>query len=162
MLATALLAVGFASFQLAALDYRQLRFPIAAVALYGTSAALFWWTVSVTRGKLAACGQGCISPEVITSGPYRWIRHPFYTSYNLTWMAALAATGWWPLAIPVIVMAALYERFAREEELGFSTGALADQHEAYTRRTGKYFPGLAFAAGKQTQRQARGPGPTNQ
>ena len=147
MLVTALLAVGFACFQLAALYYRQLRFPIAALALYGTSAALFWWAVLVTGGKLAACGQGCVSPEVITSGPYRWIRHPFYASYNLTWMAGFAATGWWPPAIPVIVMAALYERFAREEELGFSTGALAGQHEAYTRRTGKYFPGIGVRSG---------------
>ena len=27
------------------------------------------------------------------SGPYRFVRHPFYTSYSLTWLAAAVATA---------------------------------------------------------------------
>jgi protein-S-isoprenylcysteine O-methyltransferase Ste14 len=142
MLLTAGLAVVSATLQLVTLGRRPLRFPTAALALYGISLVLFWRAVRVTRGKLAACGQGCVSPEVVTSGPYRYIRHPFYASYNLAWLAGFVATGWWPLAIVTIVMAALYERFAREEESGLSASALGGQYGEYRRRAGKYLPRL--------------------
>jgi protein-S-isoprenylcysteine O-methyltransferase Ste14 len=140
MLLTALLGVACATLQIDALDTRQLRFPEAALALYSASVALFWWAVLVTRGKLAACGQGCVSPEVVRAGPYRYIRHPFYASYNMTWLAGFAAVGWWPLAIGSIVMAALYERFAQEEEWGVSISPLAGEYREYKRRTGRYLP----------------------
>jgi protein-S-isoprenylcysteine O-methyltransferase Ste14 len=128
--------------QIIALDRRRLRFPIAALVFYGTSAVLFWWAVSITRRKLAACGQSSVSHEVVTAGPYRYIRHPFYAAYNLTWLAGFAATGWWPLAVSAAVMAAVYERAAREEERGFSASAMAGEYGAYKARTGKYLPRL--------------------
>ena len=142
MLVTALLGAVSGTLQIVAFHNRPSRpMPGAAIALYVMSAVLFWCAVVVTRGKLAACGEGCVSPEVVTSGPYRYIRHPFYMSYNLTWIAGFAATGWWPLAISAIVMAALYDRFAREEELGFATNPLAGEYREYTRRAGRYLPG---------------------
>jgi protein-S-isoprenylcysteine O-methyltransferase Ste14 len=125
---------------MATLWSRQLRFPSVAIALYGISAALFWWAVGVTRGKLAACGQKCVSPVVLEKGPYRVLRHPFYTAYNLTWLAGFAATGWWPIAITAFVMAVLYERSAREEERGFLNSALAAEYRKYRLRAGKYLP----------------------
>jgi protein-S-isoprenylcysteine O-methyltransferase Ste14 len=144
MLATALLAAVSAAVQLIALERRRVLFPVIALILYSASALLFWWAVSVTRGKLAACGQGSVSPEVVTVGPYRYVRHPFYTSYNLTWLAGFVATGWWPLAVAAIVMASLYERAAREEELGFSSSTLAEAYAIYKRRAGKYLPRIGF------------------
>ena len=140
MIATALLAAACAILQLIVLSQRPLPHPIAAVALYGFGAALFWWAVAVTRGKLAACGQGCVSPEVVTAGPYRLVRHPFYTAYNTIWAAGFAATAWWPLALAAVVMAVRYDQAAREEERGFAAGALAEEYAAYRRRTGKYLP----------------------
>jgi protein-S-isoprenylcysteine O-methyltransferase Ste14 len=140
MLITALSAVASAALQLFALGCRPLRFPFVALALHGAGAALFWWAVGVTQHKLAACGQGCVSQEVITGGPSHFIRHPFYAAYNLIWIAGLAATGWWPSAFVAVVMAVRYDRAAREEELGFASGALAAEYSAYKRRTGKYLP----------------------
>jgi protein-S-isoprenylcysteine O-methyltransferase Ste14 len=118
----------------------MLFFPGGGLVLYVASAALFWWCVSVTRGKLAACGQGCISATVLRSGPYRYIRHPFYLSYNLMWMAGYAATGWWVLAMSAAVMGCLYEYFAREEERGFLEGAMADDYRDYQLSAGRYWP----------------------
>jgi protein-S-isoprenylcysteine O-methyltransferase Ste14 len=140
MIVTALLAAASAVLQLTALRRRPLPHPIVAVALYGGGAALFWWAVAVTRGRLAACGQGCVSPEVVTAGPYRLIRHPFYTAYNVIWAAGFAATGWWPLVLAAVVMAVRYDQAAREEELGFGAGALAEEYATYRQRTGKYLP----------------------
>jgi protein-S-isoprenylcysteine O-methyltransferase Ste14 len=140
MLVTALLGLLCASLQMMALASRHLRFPVAAVVAYTSSVILFWWAVRVTRRKLAACGQGAVSHEVVTAGPYRYIRHPFYTSYNLAWVAGFVATAWWPLAIALAVMAELYARAAREEERGFSTSPLAEEYAAYKRRVGRFLP----------------------
>ena len=140
MLVTTLLAGSSLTLQILALDRRRVLLPIPALILYGTSLVLFWWAVSVTRGKLAACGQGSISSGLITCGPYRYIRHPFYTSYNLAWLAGLVATAWWPLAVAAAVMAALYERVAREEERGFAASALGEKYRLYRLRAGRYFP----------------------
>jgi protein-S-isoprenylcysteine O-methyltransferase Ste14 len=140
MTITALLAVVCAILQLIVLAQRPLPHPIASIALYGPGAALFWWAVAVTRGKLAACGQGWVSPEVVTAGPYRLIRHPFYTAYNMIWAAGFAATASWPLALAAVVMVFRYDQAAREEEQGFATGPLAEEYAAYRRRTGKYLP----------------------
>jgi protein-S-isoprenylcysteine O-methyltransferase Ste14 len=40
------------------------------------------------------------------------------------------------------VMAAVYERAAREEERGFLASALAGEYQSYRRRTGKYLPAV--------------------
>jgi protein-S-isoprenylcysteine O-methyltransferase Ste14 len=138
MLVTALLAIASTSLQIAALWRCAVRFPFVAFALYAISAALFWSAVAVTRGKLAACGQSYVSTEVVKEGPYRHIRHPFYAAYNLTWLAGYAATGWWPLAANAMLMGAVYERFARQEERSFLAGALAGEYREYQRQAGKY------------------------
>jgi protein-S-isoprenylcysteine O-methyltransferase Ste14 len=140
MLATALVAALCAALQIAALLIRLLRFPAAALSMYGCSAALFWWAVKVTRGQLAACGQGCVSSRIVRGGPYRYIRHPFYAAYNLTWLGGFVATGWWPLALTAVLMAAIYERFAREEERGLMAGPQGAAYREYRLRTGKYWP----------------------
>jgi protein-S-isoprenylcysteine O-methyltransferase Ste14 len=144
MLATAVLGFTFATLQLTALDRRPLPFPTAALLLYALSAGLFWWAVRVTRRKLAACGQRCVSSEVVAEGPYRYIRHPFYAAYDLTWLAGFVATGWWPLGLATLAMGALYECLAREEELAFLATSLATQYESYRQRTGKYLPRPVF------------------
>jgi protein-S-isoprenylcysteine O-methyltransferase Ste14 len=142
MLVTVLLASFSLTLQIVALGRRRILLPIPALALYGASLVLFWWAVSVTRRRLAACGQGSISPELVTAGPYRYIRHPFYTSYNLAWAAGFVATAWWPLAVAAAVMAALYDRAAREEECGFAASSLHESYRQYRSRTGRYFPRL--------------------
>jgi protein-S-isoprenylcysteine O-methyltransferase Ste14 len=139
---TASLAIPFAALNLAALFSRDLRSPISASVLYAASLALFWTSVSVSKGALAACGQSHISSCLVTNGPYRFVRHPFYVSYDLAWIAGFIATAWWPLVVIAIVMAALYERFVIEEERGFLDGALTQEYAAYKRRTGKYLPWL--------------------
>jgi protein-S-isoprenylcysteine O-methyltransferase Ste14 len=140
MLMTAFAAAVFAICQLAVLVRRPHRFALDALVLYGASATLFWWAVRVSHGKLAACGQGAVSTHVVGTGPWRYVRHPFYLSYNLTWFAGLVATAWWPLAVSAITMAALYEHFAREEERGFLKSSLALEYREYRRRAGKYLP----------------------
>jgi protein-S-isoprenylcysteine O-methyltransferase Ste14 len=140
MAATGLLAAALGVLQLVSIGRGDRMFPIAGLVLYCVSASLFWWAVSVTRGKLAACGQGCVSGAILRKGPYRLIRHPFYVSYNLMWIAGFAATGWWVLIVSAAVMACLYDGFARAEERGFIESSLAGEYREYQLATGRYWP----------------------
>jgi protein-S-isoprenylcysteine O-methyltransferase Ste14 len=143
MRATGLLAMLFCALNLVGLAGRPFFLPWLSALLYASGAVLFWSAVRVTRDKLAACGQRAVSPALVTSGPYRYVRHPFYAAYNLTWIAGFAATGWWPLGAAAVAMAALYDYFARQEERAFLATPLAAEYEVYRARTGRYFPNTA-------------------
>ena len=145
MIRTALLGAVCAITQITSIAIREIRLVIPAIALYIGSLVLFWSAVLVSRGKLAACGQESVPSELLDSGPYRYVRHPFYLAYNLTWLAGFAATAWWPLAVAVMVMATIYEQSARREEAEFLRSELAAAYRQYRRRTGKYVPRLAVS-----------------
>lgn len=78
---------------------------------------------------------------LVTSGPYRWVRHPLYTLGFFAWFlfGALAANWFfWAMTLAAIVL------------IGFRTpieeAKLIDEHgdayRAYMRRTGRYLPRL--------------------
>ncbi len=142
LIATAILGVGCAVWQLTLLAGPCNYLPGVAIPCYVASGSLFWWAVSVTKGRLAACGQGCVSAQVVTEGPYRYVRHPFYSAYNLAWIAGWLTTGSWELLATAVVMATVYESYAREEECGFMEGPLEGAYSEYRRRTGRYLPGI--------------------
>ena len=101
-----------------------LRGPVAPIALVllAASAALFLWTLLHNR-----LGNFNIRPVpkplglLVTSGPYRWIRHPMYTAVLLGagGLACLAQPGlawlvWAFLAGVLFVKSVLEERWMRE------------------------------------------------
>jgi protein-S-isoprenylcysteine O-methyltransferase Ste14 len=131
----------FAGVNLVSLLLRPLAHPWIAFVSYAAGAALFWLTVAATRGrKLAACFQGHVPATFLHTGPYRFIRHPFYTAYTIVWASGFVATGWWPLAIIAVFMGSLYACAAHKEELGFLRSSLGEEYRVYMRRTGRFLP----------------------
>jgi len=121
------------------------RFEIwaASVALvcYLGALGIFWWAIAVNRHQpLAACFSKGEQLHVTQAGPYRFIRHPFYCSYLLTWFAGAIATLSVTLGFTFAAMLALYFVAAREEEAKFRASSLAGTYEDYRRRTGQFFP----------------------
>lgn len=144
MALTGLSVPAFAAVNLAALATRPLTYPMAALLLDAASMALFWSAIAVTRGKrLAACFQGHVPAAIVRTGPYRRIRHPFYSSYILTWTSGCAATGWWPLAMIAAVMTGVYYCAARREEMGFLRSPLREEYRRWMRETGRFLPCLS-------------------
>ena len=87
------------------------------LVMYSASLLLFWWAVFATgRRRLPACFTSIEPVTLVTAGPYRFIRHPFYAAYLLAWSAgAVAASN--PLLIgSLIFMFVLYVRAAWGEE----------------------------------------------
>jgi|SRR5215467_10922753 len=141
MLFVGLVAPVFAGMHVFALFTRPLAHAGIALILYTAGLTLFWFAVAATRGRgLAFCFQGHVPPMIIRTGPYRAIRHPFYTAYTLVWVAGFVATGWGPLAAIAILMASLYTYSARQEEAGLLRSAFGEEYRAYRRQAGAFLP----------------------
>ena len=83
-----------------------------------------------------------VPDRLVTSGPFKYIRHPFYTSYLVFWTGFALITFSW-LAVPLLlVMAAIYFRAAWGEEQKIATSDLADQHRLYRQQAGMFWPKL--------------------
>jgi protein-S-isoprenylcysteine O-methyltransferase Ste14 len=125
----------------------------SGTALYSLSLLLFWRAVAANRAKpLAACFSTDRQSHITRSGPYRVVRHPFYCSYLLAWMAGWLATGSIWLGPTVVAMFAIYLLAALREEARFAQSALAGEYAKYRLRTGMFFPiPSVFSAASRNQ-----------
>jgi protein-S-isoprenylcysteine O-methyltransferase Ste14 len=79
--------------------------------------------------------------QLITDGPYRWIRHPAYTGMVIIYFGIALSLGSWLGAIAALLMmlsATLY-RISVEEKVLIE--AFGDEYRGYMKRTWKLFPG---------------------
>lgn len=112
-----------------------------AVTMYVASLALFWSAVRAHGDKKPHIALTEGAPEgLVLHGPYKIVRHPFYSAYLLFWAATIPATGTVIAAMPSIVMGFLYWRIAKDEEGFISRSSLAGQYNEYSRRVGMFIP----------------------
>jgi protein-S-isoprenylcysteine O-methyltransferase Ste14 len=112
-----------------------------ALALLAAFGALFGWSVATTRRRRLTLAFSKDQPAFIhTGGPYAWIRHPFYTSYLIFWIATAIASGGLVFWVIPLAMAAIYWRAIQIEEAKFSGSAMAPDYLAYKARTGMLLP----------------------
>lgn len=80
--------------------------------------------------------------SIVDTGPYAYVRHPFYVSYAIFW-AGWTIAVWTPVAVvTLIILFGLYIWAARLEEQSFSASPLASDYAAYKARTGFFWPRL--------------------
>lgn len=114
---------------------------VIAALLYCLGLAMFWWTVIANRLKpLAACFSPNEQLHLVQHGPYRFVRHPFYCSYLLVWLAGAVGTLNLLLGLTCAVMFVLYLIAARKEESKFAASPLAEPYALYRRATGGFLP----------------------
>ncbi len=76
---------------------------------------------------------------LVTSGPYRWVRHPFYDSLALCVLAnSLATANWFIFFSGVLLILLIVVRTRREEEKLLAR--FDDAYRAYVERTGRFLP----------------------
>jgi protein-S-isoprenylcysteine O-methyltransferase Ste14 len=113
----------------------------AGLALYAISFAQFWRCIASHKENPPTHAFSADPPlRLVCNGPYRSVRHPFYSSYLLTWLAGFVATRSGILLLPFLAMLAIYWRAARYEEGKFSTSNLAEKYAAYRARSGMFLP----------------------
>jgi protein-S-isoprenylcysteine O-methyltransferase Ste14 len=78
----------------------------------------------------------------VTSGPYRYVRHPFYLSFALGLLGgSLAMANWFILLVGLIPFSFLVARTRIEEaKLIERFGA---QYQEYMRRVGRFVPRIS-------------------
>jgi protein-S-isoprenylcysteine O-methyltransferase Ste14 len=115
----------------------------AGFCLHLLAIALFGWAVLATRqNRPALAFAGDHPARIFRSGPYAYIRHPFYTSYLLFWLGCAVATSSLIMLIIFLSLAAIYTVAALGEQRDFSRSSLHHEYEAYQRDTGLFWPKL--------------------
>jgi protein-S-isoprenylcysteine O-methyltransferase Ste14 len=78
---------------------------------------------------------------LITSGPFRLVRHPIYSAVAALWLgAALGALNWILLVLSPGIVVALHKSARMEEEM--LRAKFGDAYDAFAQGKGRLFPGL--------------------
>jgi protein-S-isoprenylcysteine O-methyltransferase Ste14 len=110
---------------------------------------VIWLGLAIRVWAIAALGRAFrttveVDPgqAVVSTGPYRWVRHPSYSGLLLIIIGLGIASGSW-LALAVCALlplpALLWRINVEEAEL---TGVLGDRYRAYEARTKRLIPGV--------------------
>ncbi len=103
--------------------------------------ALLIWTLRSLGKNLTDTVVTRRAHTLVTRGPYRWVRHPFYDSVALLLVAVfLIASNWFFLVTGCAVLALLWIRTRKEEEMLLAR--FGNQYRAYMVRTGRFLPRL--------------------
>lgn len=121
--------------------------PLAAQLVGLVLMAFSWWVFWIAIRASRSAGLRLAFDEagprgLVTEGPYRLVRHPFYTSYVIFW-AGWAVATWHPVAVfPFAILVVIYVFAALNEERMFAGTEMAGEYEAYRQRTGFFWPRL--------------------
>ena len=101
--------------------------------------ALLIWTLRSLGKNLTDTVVTRTEHTLVTSGPYRWVRHPFYASLALCAAAnSLATANWFILASGALLFILIVIRTQKEEELLLTK--FGDAYRGYMERTGRFLP----------------------
>jgi len=111
-------------------------------AVVGVLAGLLLaWTFRSLGANLTDTVVTRTKHTLVTSGPYRWIRHPLYTSVALATVAnGLVAANWLVFVTGSLAFALLVIR-CRTEEANL-IARFGDEYLAYAAGTGRFLPRL--------------------
>lgn len=114
---------------------------LIALLLCAASLALFWWAIHTNRRQPLSFAFSEDEPRhLVSNGPYRWIRHPFYSAYLLAWLAVPVATLQPLMLMPLLAMGTIYVSAARIEEQKFAGSVMATDYARYRDTTGAFLP----------------------
>jgi protein-S-isoprenylcysteine O-methyltransferase Ste14 len=109
------------------------------VGLSVIAGVLLTWTLGTLGKNLTDTVATRREHTLVTTGPYRHIRHPFYSAVALAVVAnSIIAGNWFLLLTGSLVFTLLAFRCAREEENLVST--FGDRYRRYMHHTGRFFP----------------------
>lgn len=116
--------------------YATLGLFVAAVGLFGAAVA------ASRAAKLRLIFDKSAPTDLVKSGPYAFIRHPFYTSYMLFWLGCAIATLHSYNFAFFAVLIAMLTAGAIGEERSFETSPHAEAYARYRATTGMFWPRL--------------------
>ena len=113
-----------------------------AVALAGT--VIFSKAVKALDDSYSPCFDMRVPRSVVTTGPYRFVRHPIYVANILVGLGILLMSMSLIVAVSVAAVCVYYALAARSEERFCEQNVPG--YLAYAERTGRIFPRLKSSA----------------
>lgn len=102
---------------------------------------LMYWTLSSLGKNLTDTVVTRKKATLVTHGPYRWVRHPFYCTAALTMFSvAMLAANWLIGLTSLVVLVLLALRTPKEEAMLIER--FGDQYRDYMMKTGRFVPRL--------------------
>jgi protein-S-isoprenylcysteine O-methyltransferase Ste14 len=102
---------------------------------------LMWWTLSSLGKNLTDTVVTRANATLVTHGPYRWVRHPFYVTAALLMASVTVLTANWLIGVSsMAVLALLAIRTPKEERMLIER--FGDEYRQYMARTGRFLPRL--------------------
>jgi protein-S-isoprenylcysteine O-methyltransferase Ste14 len=109
------------------------------IGLNVVAGALLVWTLGGLGKNLTDTVVTRREHTLVTRGPYRWVRHPFYDCIGLLMLgSAWAAANWLMLLLGALIFALFVVRTPTEEEKLLAR--FGDAYRAYRDRTGRFLP----------------------
>lgn len=81
------------------------------------------------------------SHTLVTSGPYRWVRHPIYSNYFAFTLSFFVLTENWFIGLALLAMSILLASRVEGEE-AMMLERFGDEYRGHMQRTGKFLPRL--------------------
>jgi protein-S-isoprenylcysteine O-methyltransferase Ste14 len=78
--------------------------------------------------------------ELVTKGPYRWVRHPLYTTGMVLFVALGLMAGSWFLLVATCLAFVLLRWLVVPREEEALVAKFGDRYREYMQRTGRLFP----------------------
>jgi protein-S-isoprenylcysteine O-methyltransferase Ste14 len=116
-----------------------------AVVTAGAAAA-----VGLIAWSVRALPVGARGRELVTTGPFQWVRHPLYAAFLSLFNPALAVALDHPVYLVwALALHPLWHRLIRTEE-ALMVATFGDDYRRYAARTGRFLPrfGGGPAAGR--------------
>lgn len=101
-----------------------------AVALWARHSLGEYWSARVTLKE---------GHQLISTGPYGFVRHPIYTGMLLGSVGTALVVGEWRGVLAVVMLLAAHSRKAMREE-SMLTAEFGEEYTAYRQKTGFLFP----------------------
>ena len=109
------------------------------VAIGAAAGCLLVWTLVNLGKNLTDTVVTRKAHTLVTVGPYRWVRHPFYDAVGLAVLAnSLVAANWFLLATGALLVTMMVIRTRTEER--HLLARFGDSYRSYMERIGRFFP----------------------
>jgi len=118
-------------------DLPTLNATMALMAIFSSS-ALFTWSLKSAKGAKIVFNNTV--DQLYTEGAFGFVRHPFYTSYSLTWIGATYAVDYKYLYFPLAYLLVFYLITAISEERCILRGKYSEEYLIYRKNVGMFFP----------------------
>ena len=101
-------------------------------------AGIYWLFSSIGSG-ITPTSATREKHMLVTSGPYRWVRHPLYTIGSSLFIAfGMMADNWFVALLGILAFMAMAIRTPKEEENLIAK--FGDEYREYMKHTGRFFP----------------------